>query len=79
MPRALLELRAAMPEVQIIPNPVFPKTVKQTEWWKWRGTALLMAEEYTKFLVAWLRAKVITLSASLSGHLSGMDSGRNGS
>lgn len=71
MPRALLELRAAMPEVLIIPHPVFPKTVKQTEWWKWRGTALLMAEEYTKFLVAWLRAKATGLSS--------METGQNGS
>ncbi len=75
MPRALLELHAAMPEIQIIPNPVFPKTVKQTEWWKWRGTALLMAEEYTKFLVAWLRAKVIRLSK----HLPGINSEQNSS
>ncbi|ABC24051.1 hypothetical protein F11_16680 [Rhodospirillum rubrum F11] len=55
MPRSLVEFRAAMPDVRIIAHPVFPGSVKQQEWWMWKGTARLMAEEYSKFLVAWLR------------------------
>ena len=55
MPRSLLELRHAMPEALIVPHPVFPERVKQDEWWRWPGTASLIAREYTKYLVALLR------------------------
>ena len=52
MPRSLLELHTAMPEIQIIPHPVFPANVK-TDWWRWPGTASLIAREYTKFAITW--------------------------
>jgi len=52
MKRSLLELQHAMPDVRIIPHPVFPDAVKQKQWWKYSGTLLLMAREYSKFLVA---------------------------
>lgn len=55
MPRSLLEFRAALPEVRILPHPVFPAHVKQDQWWQYPGTALLFASEYTKYLVARLR------------------------
>jgi uncharacterized SAM-binding protein YcdF (DUF218 family) len=54
MRRSLLELHAAMPSVKIVPHPVFPATVK-SDWWRWPGTASLIAREYSKFLVTWLR------------------------
>ena len=52
MRRSLLELSTAMPGVAIIPHPVFPATVK-SDWWRWPGTASLIAREYTKFAVTW--------------------------
>ncbi|MFA7431642.1 MAG: YdcF family protein [Rhodospirillaceae bacterium] len=55
MPRSLLEFRAALPDVVIVPHPVFPENVKQGEWWRYPGTTLLFATEYTKYLVAHLR------------------------
>lgn len=55
MPRSLLEFRAAMPNVRIVPHPVAPKHVKLRSWWISPGTALLLAREYTKLLLAWLR------------------------
>ena len=54
MRRSLLELTAAMPEVTIIPHPVFPPRVKE-DWWRWPGTASLIAREYTKYILTWLR------------------------
>jgi len=54
MRRSLLELSTAMPDVRIIPHPVFPPHVK-TDWWRWPGTASLIAREYTKFLLTLLR------------------------
>jgi uncharacterized SAM-binding protein YcdF (DUF218 family) len=58
MPRSLLEMHDIMPEVKIVPHPVFPDHVKQDEWWAWPGTAALTASEYNKFLIAWLRLRI---------------------
>jgi uncharacterized SAM-binding protein YcdF (DUF218 family) len=54
MPRSLVEFRAAMPGVAIVPHPVFPDAFKQ-EWWRWPGTTHLLATEWTKYLAAVLR------------------------
>ncbi len=55
MPRSLLEFRRAMPGVAIVPHPVFPDHVKQEAWWRWPGSAALLAGEYNKLLVTLLR------------------------
>lgn len=55
MPRSLLEFRAVMPEVRIVPHPVAPNHVKLRSWWVSPGTALLLAGEYAKLLLAWVR------------------------
>jgi uncharacterized SAM-binding protein YcdF (DUF218 family) len=52
MRRSLLEFHAAMPGVTIVPHAVFPPNVK-SDWWRWPGTASLIAREYTKFVVTW--------------------------
>jgi uncharacterized SAM-binding protein YcdF (DUF218 family) len=54
MPRSMRELKRAMPETLIIPHPVFPKHVK-SDWWRYPGTASLIAREYTKYLLSGLR------------------------
>ena len=58
MPRSLLEFQNAMPDVKIVPHPVFPEHVKQEKWWMFPGTFTLMATEYNKFLVVWVRHRV---------------------
>lgn len=55
MRRSLLEFESAMPDVRLVPHPVFPSQVKQEEWWRWPGTAHLIATEYMKYLVAVIR------------------------
>jgi uncharacterized SAM-binding protein YcdF (DUF218 family) len=55
MPRSLLEFRRVMPDITIVPNPVFPGRVKRDDWWRWPGTAALIVEEYSKYLLALLR------------------------
>ena len=57
MPRSLLEFRRAMPEAVLIAHPVFPPHVKLSQWWRWPGTASLIATEYSKYLfsLAWTR------------------------
>ena len=55
MPRSLLEFRAAMPALRITPHPVSPSHVRHSDWYKYPGTAILIAGEYTKFILAWIR------------------------
>ena len=57
MPRSRLEFANVMPGVKIVPHPVFPEHVKQNEWWAWPGTAALMASEYNKYLMSWVRLR----------------------
>lgn len=63
MPRSLLELQTAMPQILIIAHPVFPSNVK-ADWWRWPGTASLIAREYTKFLLTWIRIQAQDVTAS---------------
>ncbi|KAA5604526.1 YdcF family protein [Roseospira marina] len=64
MRRALLEFHSQMPDITVIPHPVYPAHVKQDSWWRFPGTAGLLAREYTKYLVALLR---LELGLSLRG------------
>jgi uncharacterized SAM-binding protein YcdF (DUF218 family) len=57
MRRSLLEFHTAMPDVAIVPHAVFPANVK-TDWWRWPGTASLIAREYSKYVVTWMVQKV---------------------
>ena len=59
MPRSLLEFREAMPDVRLIPHPVFHPEVKLERWWAWPGTTGLIFREYNKFLAAWLAHLVV--------------------
>jgi uncharacterized SAM-binding protein YcdF (DUF218 family) len=58
IPRSMLEFGRAMPDKDIIPNPVFPESLREAPWWRSRASALLIAEEYTKYLVALVRPAV---------------------
>lgn len=55
MPRARLEMAHALPGITILAHPVFPETVKNREWWRWPGTAGLLATEYSKYLAVTVR------------------------
>jgi uncharacterized SAM-binding protein YcdF (DUF218 family) len=61
MPRSLLEFQAAMPDIRIVPHPVFPEHVKQEYWWAWPGTMALMVTEFNKYLVASFRHRIKVL------------------
>lgn len=62
MPRSLLEFHHSMPTTDIVSHPVFPEHVKVNEWWAWRGTAGLIAGEYNKFMLAWIRQQTEAFS-----------------
>jgi uncharacterized SAM-binding protein YcdF (DUF218 family) len=55
MPRSLLEMHAAMPQTTIVAHPVFPSNV-MADWWRYPGTASLIAREYIKFIIT--RARI---------------------
>ncbi|MBM3597549.1 MAG: YdcF family protein [Alphaproteobacteria bacterium] len=63
MRRSLLEFRHALPEAELVPHPVFPENFKRDDWWRYPGSAALIASEYSKYLAALLRH---TLSDALS-------------
>lgn len=65
MPRSLRELEQAMPDIRIIPHPVFPDQVKM-DWWRNPGSAGLLGREYTKYLLAGTRLW-LTETFSLQG------------
>jgi uncharacterized SAM-binding protein YcdF (DUF218 family) len=58
MPRSLLEFARAMPDKEIVPNPVFPEPLRDGPWWHSRATVMLMAGEYSKYLVALVRPTI---------------------
>ena len=58
MPRALLELKAALPEDQIIPSPVRTTELDARHWWRSREGMRRMTLEYCKFLVILVQTRL---------------------
>ena len=67
MPRSLFEFRRAMPDVEIVSHPVFPPLVRLDAWWRYPGTASLLAGEYSKFLLVHARVWLAARWRDLSG------------
>jgi uncharacterized SAM-binding protein YcdF (DUF218 family) len=55
MPRARLELKAAMPEAQVTPYPVRTTALSARRWWRTGESAERMALEYCKYLAVLAR------------------------
>ena len=52
MPRSLLDFERAMPDLEIVPHPVFPEHFEQQSWWSRRGMPSAVIGEYGKYLAA---------------------------
>src|SRR3546814_20820963 len=65
MPRSLLEFHRTMPNIEIVPHPVFTENFKRDDWWRWPGSTALLLPEYTKYLVAQVRGHSYPLLATL--------------
>lgn len=50
MPRAMLELRGAMPHKRLTAYPVATSVIDARRWWRTTGGARLMVLEYSKYL-----------------------------
>jgi uncharacterized SAM-binding protein YcdF (DUF218 family) len=56
MLRSLLEFRRKVPDIAVVPNPVFPSEVRDPRWFVKPRTMLLLINEYHKYLFAFGRA-----------------------
>jgi uncharacterized SAM-binding protein YcdF (DUF218 family) len=66
MPRALLELKGAMPKVRLTPYPVQTGDMDARIWWKSPQGLRLMALEYSKYLVILAREAVLNMGPRIS-------------
>jgi uncharacterized SAM-binding protein YcdF (DUF218 family) len=67
MPRSLVELGRAMPDVTLVPYPVVSQTLHTQPWWAHAATARLLFTEYMKFLPSAARFGVARLLRSWDG------------
>ena len=62
MPRALLELRSALPQTTLIPYPVATNELNARRWWRSQNDARRMIVEYAKYLVILGRETITRLA-----------------
>jgi uncharacterized SAM-binding protein YcdF (DUF218 family) len=51
MPRSLYEFRSIMPDIEILPEPVFPTRTEQGIWWENEDSLRVVLIEYHKLLL----------------------------
>ncbi|MET3525815.1 YdcF family protein [Phenylobacterium koreense] len=61
MPRAMLELRGAMPDKRLTAYPVATSVMRAERWWRTSGGARLMVTEYSKYLAILGREALLSL------------------
>jgi uncharacterized SAM-binding protein YcdF (DUF218 family) len=70
MPRAIVELTHAMPEIVLIPYPVVGDKWRDEPWWTSGATMRLLLSEYVKYVVAEVRVRLATAGLGLIGDAS---------
>lgn len=58
MPRAMAELRAALPDFPVIRHPVFTPTFRKENWWNHPNSTAILIHEYHKWLITLLRREI---------------------
>jgi uncharacterized SAM-binding protein YcdF (DUF218 family) len=58
MPRTLVELDNVLPQARKVPYAVVSDQVDPDAWWRSAQTAKLLATEYAKFVVGWMRTRI---------------------
>jgi uncharacterized SAM-binding protein YcdF (DUF218 family) len=66
MPRAIVEMSHAMPEVPLIPFAVVGDKWREEPWWTSSTTLRLLLWEYVKYIAAELRVRLESLGIDLS-------------
>ncbi|GAB1717192.1 MAG: protein of unknown function DUF218 [Nitrobacter sp.] len=75
MPRALVELSYAMPDVTLIPFVVVGDKWREEPWWTSGATVRLLLSEYAKYLVAEARVRLAYLGLELSAEIGDQPTG----
>jgi uncharacterized SAM-binding protein YcdF (DUF218 family) len=57
MPRTLVELDHALPDIAKVPYAVVSPAVDPDSWWRDASTARVLLSEYAKFLAVWARTR----------------------
>src|SRR5262245_14709374 len=65
MPRAIVELSHAMPDITLIPYAVVGERWREDPWWSNGATFRLVLSEYVKYIVAGLRVHLADLGIDL--------------
>jgi uncharacterized SAM-binding protein YcdF (DUF218 family) len=58
MPRAMIELQRAMPDVHFIAAPVVTERLQGLQYWRDPSLLKILGQEYAKFIVAYARARL---------------------
>src|SRR4051794_26668738 len=66
MPRAIVELSHAMPEIQLIPFAVVGDKWRDEPWWTSGATLRLLLSEYAKYVAAEMRVRLADIGLDLS-------------
>jgi uncharacterized SAM-binding protein YcdF (DUF218 family) len=66
MPRAIVELSHAMPDISLVPYPVVGDKWREEPWWSSGTTLRLVMSEYVKYLAAELRVHLADLGIEVS-------------
>ena len=68
MPRALLEIKADLPEAKLVPFPVATPDLDARGWWKSPKGAKLILIEYDKYLAILGRDMILSISRAFGDH-----------
>src|SRR3954466_12435337 len=66
MPRAIVELSHAMPDIELIPFSVIGEKWRDEPWWTSGATLRLLLSEYAKYVAAEVRVRLADLGLELS-------------
>jgi len=75
MPRAIVELSHAMPDIELIPFSVIGDKWRDEPWWTSGATLRLLLSEYAKYVAAELRVRLADLGLELSSEIAGQPTG----
>ncbi len=65
MPRAIVEMSHAMPDVKLVPFSVIGEKWRDEPWWTSGGTLRLLLSEYVKYIAAETRVRLAQLGLDL--------------
>lgn len=75
MPRAIVELSHAMPDVELIPFSVIGDKWRDEPWWTSGATLRLLLSEYAKYVAAEVRVRLAVLGLELSPEIADQPTG----